>query len=57
MRICLACGGPKHVGLLVCWQCHNELQMKHDEGYGPVVEHAIHRAQRHVEARGKDEEC
>lgn len=41
MRTCLACGGPKHVGLIVCWQCHNALKMRYDHGYGPTMERIL----------------
>lgn len=50
MTICLACGGGKHVGLLVCWSCHNELKMNHDFGYGPmdrVIQKAQSQADQH----------
>lgn len=51
MRICLSCGGPKHVGLLVCWQCHNDLKMKYDLGYGSFVEHVLRRAEQTINER------
>jgi hypothetical protein len=41
LHTCLCCGGAKHVGLLLCWECHNELKMKYDYGYGPIVEKAL----------------
>lgn len=55
MRICLGCGGAKHVGLLVCWHCHNELQMQHDNGYGPTMDRVIEKAQ--AEASNHSLDC
>lgn len=44
MRICLACGAGKDVGLLLCWGCHNNLKMHHDHGYGDAVERVLRTA-------------
>lgn len=41
MRFCMACGNGKTVGALVCWPCHNNLIMIHEEGYGPDVDRLI----------------
>lgn len=50
LTICLACGGPKDAGLLVCWPCHNELKLIHDHGYGPDVDLLIETADAKAEA-------
>lgn len=54
MTLCLACGGGKTVGLLVCWPCHNELKMVHDVGYGLTMERVLLRANDTAEANVKD---
>lgn len=41
MHICLGCGGPKSVGLLVCWKCNNTLKARFDGTYGREMDHAI----------------
>lgn len=55
MKICLACGGGKDVGLLVCWECHNQLKMIYDDGYGPTMDRVIQKAQN--EADNHRPEC
>lgn len=42
--ICIACGRPKHIGLLVCVECHNAFSMRHDVGYGEHTERLLAKA-------------
>jgi hypothetical protein len=51
LKVCLACGGRKHEGLLVCWPCHNALSMQHDAGYGPTMDRVIAHAEALCERR------
>jgi hypothetical protein len=32
---CIACGGLKNAGLLVCWPCNREQKYANDGGYDP----------------------
>lgn len=50
LPICLACGGKKDRGLLVCWPCNNEFKILNDVGYGPQMDRIIAKADRTIEA-------
>lgn len=41
LTVCLACGGGKSAGLLVCWPCHNDLSVAHEHGYGMIMDRVI----------------
>jgi hypothetical protein len=54
MKTCLACGGKKDVGLLVCWHCHNNLKMHFDSGYGHTMERVLLTANEQIAKRERE---
>jgi hypothetical protein len=55
LRVCIACCQAKDPGCLVCWDCHNDLSVVHDGGYGRVVERALQVAEVLFERRNKED--